>query len=531
MSCELEIIRNPDTGYPDVQATLAQMDSWTKEEKFMNAFWRLNNLYKIVDKKKRVITFVMKPEQADLYCDPHPRHVICKARQLGMSTLIQLSFLDRALFNSNENIFIIAQDKAAASAIMQTKIKFAYEQLDPAIKQIRHLIKSNNEEFVLSNNSAITVTVSARSATATAIHSSEMAKSYIMDPAKTREFFTGTLPALIPGGPCYIESTAEGPVGDFYDAYQSAFDTPQDPMAFKRHFYPWWNYEEYENSVSPEAGFDADTKKYFQELEARGIRLTERKKNWYAAQERILKFQMKQEYPSFAEEAFAQTAEGLIWGRQIQIIQNTHMVRPTPYLANYPAYVAFDIGYGDIAACWCVQYVDEEWRVFGYMEIRKSDMSWFLEKFAAKGWRFAIIFLPHDAANGKFSVQGSISLAEEVENWGYKVIVMQKTDNKSRDIFNAGKFMLGCRFNNDDASGVPDGLKRLLGYRYRKNADGGFSKEPMHDDNSNGADAFRYLSVASAIIEGEQYSDDLDSFTDDHQRKAKRNNINSVTGY
>ena len=197
---EIKVIRDKFSGYPDVPAMLAQMDDWTPEEKFCNQFWRLNNLYKIVDKTSRVVTFVMKPEQADLYCAirKHPRHVICKSRQLGFSTFIQIFYLDCAIFNSNENVFIIAQDKDAASAIMETKIKFAYNNLPPEIKETRKVVKSNSDEFLLNNNSKITVTVSARSATATRIHSSEMAKSYIKDPEKTHEFWTGTLPALIP---------------------------------------------------------------------------------------------------------------------------------------------------------------------------------------------------------------------------------------------------------------------------------------------------------------------------------------------
>ena len=121
---ELKVIRDPISNYPDVPAMLAEMDSWSYEDKFCNQFWRLNNLYKIVNKESRVVTFRMKPEQADLYiaAQKHPRHVICKSRQLGFSTLIQIFYLDCAVFNSNENIFIIAQDKDSASAIMRRRL-------------------------------------------------------------------------------------------------------------------------------------------------------------------------------------------------------------------------------------------------------------------------------------------------------------------------------------------------------------------------------------------------------------------------
>lgn len=531
---ELKVIRDEKSTYPDVKAMLAQMEDWSPEDKFCNQFWRLNNLYKIVDKTSRVVTFVMKPEQADLYCaiQKHPRHVICKSRQLGFSTFIQIFYLDCAVFNSNENIFIIAQDKDAASAIMETKIKFAYNNLPSEIKETRKVVKSNSDEFLLNNNSKITVTVSARSATATRIHSSEMAKSYIKDPEKTHEFWTGTLPALIPGGTCCIESTAEGSAGDFYEAYNDkAMDNPQDPNMFQRHFYSWYRSPEFTSDAAPVGGFDGDLRKYFMELEEKyGIVLDERQKNWYAAMSRTLGFKMKQEYPTVDVEAFQQTNESQVWGKPLQVMRANGRVRNTPYLTNYPAFCAFDIGHNDLAACWCGQWVDDEWRIFGYLEIRKGEISWFLEKFAQKGWKFKIIFMPHDAANGSFK-DGDRSLAAEVQNWGYNVQIVPKAKDKLQEVYLTGKFLVDCRFNADPASGVPDGLKRLENYRKKRSPDGGYLMDPQHDSfgNCDAADAFRYLAVMSEMVKDELYEEDMDRYVDEYEWSPK--NDVGPTGY
>ena len=536
MNKEIQVIRDPVSGYPDVQAMLAQMDDWTPEEKFCNQFWRLNNLYKIVDKTSRVVTFVLKPEQADLYCAirKHPRHVICKSRQLGFSTFIQIFYLDCAIFNSNENVFIIAQDKDAASAIMETKIKFAYNNLPPEIKETRKVVKSNSDEFLLNNNSKITVTVSARSATATRIHSSEMAKSYIKDPEKTHEFWTGTLPALIPGGTCCIESTAEGSSGDFYEAYMNkAMDNPQDQNTFMRHFYSWWRSPEFTSDNPPTGGFDSDLRKYFMELEERyNIKLTERQKNWYAAMSRVLGFKMKQEYPTVDKEAFEQTNESQVWGRPLAIMRANGRIRNTPYLQNYPAVCAFDIGHNDLAACWCGQYVDDEWRIFGYLEIRKGDIGWFLEKFSQRGWKFKTIYMPHDAENGSFK-DGDRSLASEVRNWGYNVVVVPKATDKLQEVYYAGKFLPECRFNSDPESGVPDGIKRLENYRKKRSADGGYLIDPQHDSfgNCDAADAFRYFAVMSEFTKETIYEEDMDAYLDEVVYDPSSNKSTSPTGY
>ena len=46
-------------------------------------WWRLNNLYKIRDKKGRVVVFRPNAAQVDLFQNYHNKNVILKARQWG----------------------------------------------------------------------------------------------------------------------------------------------------------------------------------------------------------------------------------------------------------------------------------------------------------------------------------------------------------------------------------------------------------------------------------------------------------------
>jgi hypothetical protein len=143
-------------------------------------------------------------------------------------------------------------------------------------------------------------------------------------------------------------------------------------------------------------------------------------------------------------------------------------------------------------------------------------MSWFLEKFAAKGYSFRLVELPHDAAHGSFK-DGDRSLASEVENWGYNVYVVPKTKDKLKDVYETGKFIPECRFNSDPESGVPDGLKRLENYRKKKSPDGGYLMDPNHDSNGNcdAADAFRYLATTFEMIKEELYEEDMNRYLDE----------------
>ena len=64
-------------------------------------WWRLCNLYWIVDKDGRPIRFEPNTEQANFFKSLHTRNAILKARQKGFSTLMQIIALDQCLFNDN----------------------------------------------------------------------------------------------------------------------------------------------------------------------------------------------------------------------------------------------------------------------------------------------------------------------------------------------------------------------------------------------------------------------------------------------
>ena len=68
---------------------------------FSDWWWRLNNLYHIIDKEGRRIPFRMNWAQQSLFDNMHHMNVVLKARQLGFTTFIQIFMLDACLFNSN----------------------------------------------------------------------------------------------------------------------------------------------------------------------------------------------------------------------------------------------------------------------------------------------------------------------------------------------------------------------------------------------------------------------------------------------
>ena len=84
--------------------------------------WRLNNLYFIKDKAGKKVRFSMNWAQRALYHNMWFLNVILKARQLGMTTFIQIFMLDRCLFNDNTSAGVIAHTKGDAESFFEDKI-------------------------------------------------------------------------------------------------------------------------------------------------------------------------------------------------------------------------------------------------------------------------------------------------------------------------------------------------------------------------------------------------------------------------
>ena len=191
------------------------------ESRLSNPLWRLSNLYWIIDKNGSKSLFQLNWAQKKLYQNIWYMNLILKARQLGISTFVCLLFLDRCLFNSNMHAGIIAHTREDAE-VMFRRVKFAYDNLPDELKALRKVSTDNARELQLSNGSTLRVGTSMRSSTLQLLHISEFGKICAKFPDKAREIITGSLNALAPGQYVFIESTAEGREGYFYQMCKEA---------------------------------------------------------------------------------------------------------------------------------------------------------------------------------------------------------------------------------------------------------------------------------------------------------------------
>jgi phage terminase large subunit len=186
-----------------------------------------------------------------------------------------------------------------------------------------------------------------------------------------------------------------------------------------------------------------------------------------------------------------QTVDGAIFAKEMQMAELTGRITRVPYDATKPVHAIFDLGWSDSTAIWFLQFIGMETRLIRYFETNQETMSSILNKMQGFGYMYDTMWLPHDAENKTLAGNGR-SIEEIVRNLGFKTRIIPKVPivdsiNAARTIFS------NCYFDRENCE---EGLQALRHYRYEVDPDTKmFSRTPLHDQYSHGADAFRYIGL------------------------------------
>lgn len=452
--------------------------------------WRMANLYWIVNEFGHQVRFAPNTEQLDLLNNLHSNNLVLKARQLGFTTLIDILALDQTVFTPSYASAIIAHGLREAEKIFRTKVQFPWDKLPHGVKALNPPTNQTKSELVFSNGSSIYVGTSGRSGTLQLLHISEYGKICRRFPDKANEIKTGSLPAVHAGGLIFIESTAEGTGGHFYEMVKEAEKRglkPANEMEYKLHFYPWWRKDSYR--MNPDGVLiDPLLNEYFTELKDKDVHLDAEQMAWYAAKSRIFKEDMKQEYPSTPEEAFAGAMEERYFSEQMVAARKQGRIRSIPILTSQRVNLFFDLG-RDTTAIWFHQYSALEHRFIDYIQDAGKTIDFYVREIQKRGYLIGNIYLPHDGSDK--SVASDISAESEIKRLmpGIKVRIVPRVQQLQMGINAARSSIAECYFHEVQCA---SGIECLENYRKKWNeAIGNWSDEPVHDKYSHGADAFR----------------------------------------
>lgn len=465
---------------------------------FADQRWRLNNLYWITDKEGQRVRFAMNWAQEGLLDDLHFLNLVLKARQLGFTTFICIYMLDVAIFYPNTRCGIIAHTKADSEAIFQDKIKYAYDNLPEEIRAAVPVERDNTTTLQLANNSSIRVGTSLRGGTLQYLHISEFGKICARYPAKAREIVTGALNTIEQGQIAFIESTAEGQEGRFYDLCEEAqakdrMGSKLTALDWKFHFYPWWREARY--SIDPDGVIiPPSLGRYFDELAALGIDLQPSQKAWYAKKAEVQREDMKREYPSTPKEAFEASVEGAYYSQQCAQAEADGRVGRQPYDASLKVETWWDLGMSDQTAIWFVQRHRQEIRVIDFYANNGEGLAHYAKIIAAKPYVYSRHIGPHDIKVRDLSATDGKSRKEVAEGLGLRPFEVAPMLEVADGIEAVRSILPRCYFDSEKCA---DGIKALKNYRKEWDEDRAvWLPRPRHDWASHPADAFRTGAVA-----------------------------------
>jgi len=190
--------------------------------------------------------------------------------------------------------------------------------------------------------------------------------------------------------------------------------------------------------------------------------------------------------------SFEAALPGAIWGEELTNLTAQDRITEVDYDHDYPVFTAWDLGYDDDTAIWFYQVIAGEIRIIDYYANNFKDVPFYAQILRDKGYEYGLHWVPHDArpktlAGGGKSIYQQF-LAEDVGNFAI-VPSLDKEDG----IQAARATLKQCYFDKDKCGDAVEHLKS-----YRRSYDEvkkTFSVQPVHDEHSHAADAFRYLSL------------------------------------
>lgn len=503
--------------------------------------WRLNHLYWIEVKSGPPRRFRMNWAQEELFDNLWTRNQVLKARQLGISTLTSLYILDSMLFEANFHAGII--DKSLPDATEKLgKIRFALrcmlrapehgvdwvedvedrEMINAWAREMALMMcfdapedEENEKKFPIKeqkgrlvNGSSVRVGTSMRGGTLKFLHVSEFGFKAAHRPWEAKEVVTGALNSVAADCVVVMESTHEGgKVGLNYARIRTAMRNigkKLNKLEERFFFFPWWKEQAY-RLPGGEKVYEGYVEDYFRKLEEEGIVLDAGQKRWYAAQWESNGMAVRQEYPSTPGEALESQVEGAIYGREIDALRMDGRLE-VDYDADdeLPLYVSWDLGMADWTSLWLFQpRRDGRFSVLDCFCANGQRPEFFVGK--VRRWEaefnqvIKMHFLPHDGKADR-SMTGP-TMEDWMRRQGMVVSVLKRTQSVYDSIQHVRRFLRHCVFHArcgmaSEVEGVEymPGLNALENYQWKPvSASGEQSREPLHNDASHSADAFRYF--------------------------------------
>lgn len=195
--------------------------------------------------------------------------------------------------------------------------------------------------------------------------------------------------------------------------------------------------------------------------------------------------------------------DGAIYAKEIGTMQADGRLCNAPYDPLLKVHTVWDLGWNDAMSILLVQRSGSgELRLIDYIEDSHRTLDSYVAELKTKSFQWGTDFIPHDGRSRDF--KSGKSTEEMLQAMGRVVTVLGR-DDIEEGIRQARMVFPRC-WVDKKATALINRLKR---YRRTQNASTGEFGAPLHDENSHGADCFRYLAMAEPQMHNEDWGGSL----------------------
>lgn len=205
--------------------------------------------------------------------------------------------------------------------------------------------------------------------------------------------------------------------------------------------------------------------------------------------------------------------DGAIFYNEVSALKAANRLCNVPADPLLKTHWIWDLGYNDYMCILGVQRQASELRVVHYIEDRLQTYAWYDTEIRKLPYRHGKLYMPHDAK--AHSAESGRSPQEIMQQLGWEVEIVPDVGVEQ------GIKLLRMLFARMyvDKTNAGAWLSRMGRYRRHINRVSGVGTTPVHDDDSHGADAGRYLAVIA------------DQLTNDTRKFVKRQQQQSAGGW
>ena len=184
--------------------------------------------------------------------------------------------------------------------------------------------------------------------------------------------------------------------------------------------------------------------------------------------------------------------DGAIYAEEIKNILKEGRRGKVPYDPSRAVHTFWDLGHDDNTSIWFVQQVGVEYNIINYFEDRLKKIPYYLEQLQDLKYNYGFHYIPHDGDNETLAGR---SVKKQIQDiYPGKVKVVPRVSAKVVGIRAARAIFSLCNFDEENTA---DGWQCLTRYQYEVDEEtGAFSKEPLHNMYSHGADAFQTFALS-----------------------------------